>query len=95
VEQGTIDTAAAHNCEVSDATLWQLCTTAHQDLVRYAREQFARQFAIAAAPMAEVEQAQQIFDPKALTLGFARRFATITDAFKQKLNSPSPHWPAI
>ena len=44
--------------------------------MRYAREQFAWQLAIAAAPMAEVEQAQQVFDPQALTLGFARRFAT-------------------
>jgi glycogen phosphorylase len=58
------------------AALWQLRNAARQDLVRYAREQFARQLAIAAAPMAEVEQAQQVFDPKALTLGFARRFAT-------------------
>jgi alpha-glucan phosphorylase-like protein len=76
MEQGTIDTAAAHIRDVSDATLWQLRNTARQDLVRYAREQFARQLAIAAAPMAEVEQAQQLFDPKVLTLGFARRFAT-------------------
>jgi glycogen phosphorylase len=76
MERGTIDTVAAHIRDVSDATLWQLRNTARQDLVRYAREQFARQLAIAGAPMAEVEQAQQVFDPKALTLGFARRFAT-------------------
>ncbi len=76
MEQGTIDAAAGHIREVSDATLWELRNTARQDLVRYAREQFARQLAIAAAPTAEVEQAQQVFDPQALTLGFARRFAT-------------------
>jgi starch phosphorylase len=76
MEQGTIDAAAMRIREVSDATLWELRNTARQDLVRYAREQFARQRAIAAAPMAEVEQAQQVFDPQALTLGFARRFAT-------------------
>ena len=76
MEQGTIDAAAVHIREVSDATLWELRNTARQDLVRYAREQFARQLAIAAAPTAEVEQAQQVFDPQALTLGFARRFAT-------------------
>jgi glycogen phosphorylase len=76
MEQGTIDAAAVHIRAVSDATLWELRNTARQDLVRYAREQFARQLAIAAAPTAEVEQAQQVFDPQALTLGFARRFAT-------------------
>ena len=76
MEQGTIDAAAVHIREVSDATLWELRNTARQDLVRYARKQFARQLAIAAAPLAEVEQAQQVFDPQALTLGFARRFAT-------------------
>jgi glycogen phosphorylase len=76
MEHGTFDTVAAHIRDVPDAALWQLRNAARQDLVRYAREQFARQLAIAAAPMAEVEQAQQIFDPTALTLGFARRFAT-------------------
>jgi starch phosphorylase len=76
MEQGTLEAAAVHIREVSDATLWALRNTARQDLVRYAREQCARQRAIAAAPTAEVEQAQQVFDPQALTLGFARRFAT-------------------
>ena len=64
MEQGTIDTAAVRIRDVSDATLWELRNTARQDLVRYAREQFAWQLAIAAAPMAEVEQAQQVFDPR-------------------------------
>jgi starch phosphorylase len=76
MEQGTIDTAAVRIREVSDATLWELRNTARQDLVCYARMQCARQLAIAAAPLAEVEQAQQVFHPQALTLGFARRFAT-------------------
>jgi starch phosphorylase len=76
MEQGTIDAAAARIREVSDATLWELRNTARQELVRYAREQFARQLAIAGTPLAEVEQTQQVFDPQALTLGFARRFAT-------------------
>jgi starch phosphorylase len=76
MEQGAIDAAAARIREVTDATLWELRNTARHDLVGYARKQFARQLAIAAAPLAEVEQAQQVFDPQALTLGFARRFAT-------------------
>jgi starch phosphorylase len=76
MEHGTIDSVVAHIRDVSDARLWELRNTARQDLVRYARQQFARQLAIAAAPAAEIEQAQQIFDPEALTLGFARRFAT-------------------
>jgi glycogen phosphorylase len=76
MEQGTIDDAAVRIREVSDATLWELRNTARQDLVCYARKQCARQLAIAAAPLVEVEQAQQVLDPQALTLGFARRFAT-------------------
>ena len=63
MEHGTIDTVAAGIRDVSDAALWELRNTARQDLVRYAREQFARQLAIAAAPLAEVEEAQANFRP--------------------------------
>jgi len=61
---------------VSDAALWQLRTTARQALIPYARERLARQLAASGAAPAEITQAQQIFDPHALTMGFARRFAT-------------------
>jgi starch phosphorylase len=45
-------------------------------LVDYARERLARHYVAAGAPAETVQQAKNLFDPKILTLGFARRFAT-------------------
>ncbi|MGH7335554.1 MAG: alpha-glucan family phosphorylase [Candidatus Rokuibacteriota bacterium] len=61
---------------LSDAELWQLRRMARHDLLRFARKRLARQLAAAGAPEAAVEEAMHVFDPDALTLGFARRFAT-------------------
>ncbi len=61
---------------VPDAALWQLRATSRQALIRYARERLGRQLAASGAPAAELERARHLFDPNALTLGFARRFAT-------------------
>jgi glycogen phosphorylase len=61
---------------VPDAPLWQLRASARQALIRYVRERLARELASSGATTAEVERARHLFDPNALTLGFARRFAT-------------------
>jgi starch phosphorylase len=61
---------------VSDESLWQVRTTARESLVAYARERLSRQLAVSGASPEEVDGARQLFDPKVLTLGFARRFAT-------------------
>jgi len=61
---------------VSDAKLWQFRTAASKSLVEYARERLSRQLAASGSPPAEVDYAKHLFDPNALTLGFARRFAT-------------------
>jgi starch phosphorylase len=60
----------------SDEGLWQLRTAARESLVSYARERLSRQLAVSGASPEEVDGAKQLFDPKVLTLGFARRFAT-------------------
>jgi starch phosphorylase len=60
---------------VSDESLWQLRTTSSKCLVEYARERLARRYAAAGAPAATIEEVKHLFDPKILTLGFARRFA--------------------
>jgi starch phosphorylase len=60
----------------SDARLWQFRSAASKSLVEYARERLSRDLAAAGAPPEEVEAAKHLFDPNALTLGFARRFAT-------------------
>ncbi|MGD0522923.1 MAG: alpha-glucan family phosphorylase, partial [Terracidiphilus sp.] len=61
---------------VSDARLWQFRTAASKSLVEYARKRLSLEMAIAGAPPEAVEAAKHLFDPNALTLGFARRFAT-------------------
>ena len=62
--------------QVSDENLWQLRTTSTERLVDYARERLARHYAAASASTETIEQAKHLFDPKILTVGFARRFAT-------------------
>jgi starch phosphorylase len=44
--------------------------------VEYARARLSRQLAVSGAPTEEIEAAKHLFNPNALTLGFARRFAT-------------------
>ena len=61
---------------VSDDTLWQVRLATSKSLVEYARERLARHYAAAGASSETVEYAKNLFDPNALTLGFARRFAT-------------------
>ena len=62
--------------QVADENLWQLRTTSTERLIDYARERLARHYAAAAASTETIEQAKHLFDPKILTIGFARRFAT-------------------
>lgn len=61
---------------VSDANLWQLRATARKALVEYTRERLSLQLAASGAPPQSIAEAQRLFDPNALTLCFARRFAT-------------------
>jgi|PlaIllAssembly_1097288.scaffolds.fasta_scaffold06335_3 glucan phosphorylase len=60
---------------VSDARLWQFRIAASKSLVEYARERLSRQLTASGAPPDAIESAKLQFDPHALTLGFARRFA--------------------
>jgi glycogen phosphorylase len=73
---GTTETLGQDIRRVSDARLWQFRTAASKSLVEYARERLSRQLTSSGASPAEVEAAKVLFDPNALTLGFARRFAT-------------------
>jgi len=61
---------------VSDASLWQFRLAASKSLVEYARERLSKQLAVAGASSEAIDGAKHLFDPNALTLGFARRFAT-------------------
>ncbi len=61
---------------VSDNNLWQFRVAASKSFVEYTRQRLSRQLAVHGASHEAVEEAKQLFDPRALTLGFARRFAT-------------------
>jgi starch phosphorylase len=73
---GTTETLEQDIRRVSDASLWEFRTAASKSLVEYARQRLARHYAAAGAAPETVEEARHLFDPNALTLGFARRFAT-------------------
>jgi starch phosphorylase len=73
---GTTETLEQDIRRVSDATLWQFRIAASKSLVEYARNRLSRDLMATGAPAEEVEAAKNLFDPNALTLGFARRFAT-------------------
>ena len=61
---------------ISDSRLWQFRNAASKSLVEYARERLSGQLAASGASPEELDGAKHLFDPNALTLGFARRFAT-------------------
>jgi starch phosphorylase len=61
---------------VSDEKLWQLRTDSRKSMIEFARDRLPRDLAIAGASAEAVDRARHLFDPNALTMGFARRFAT-------------------
>ncbi|MGO9116221.1 MAG: alpha-glucan family phosphorylase [Desulfomonilaceae bacterium] len=73
---GTTETLGDDIRRVSDARLWQLRTAATKSLIEYARERLSHQLAASGESSEAVNGAKHLFDPNALTLGFARRFAT-------------------
>jgi glycogen phosphorylase len=73
---GTLETLEEDLRAVSDSRLWECRASARESLVEYVRERISRQLEASGASPEEVEGAKHIFDANALTLGFARRFAT-------------------
>ena len=62
--------------QVPDQELWAMRQASRQTLVNQARQRYSQQLAASGASPEDIAQAGQILDPEALTLGFARRFAT-------------------
>jgi starch phosphorylase len=73
---GTMETLEKDIRRVSDSRLWQFRVAGGKSLVQYTRERLSRQLAVSGASPEAVDEAKHLFDPNALTLGFARRFAT-------------------
>jgi len=73
---GTMETLEQNIRRISDARLWEFRMATSKSLVEYARERLSRQLAASGASAEAIDGSKHLFDPKALTLGFARRFAT-------------------
>ncbi len=71
---GTLDNLEQNIRSVSDARLWELRSVSQEAFIEYIRNRYARQLATIGRPLEEIEEAKHLFDPDALTLGFARRF---------------------
>jgi len=56
--------------------LWRTHERRRERLVAWARMRVRQQRIRRSAPLAEIEAADEVLDPEALTIGFARRFAT-------------------
>ncbi|HRU04530.1 MAG TPA: alpha-glucan family phosphorylase, partial [Candidatus Brocadiia bacterium] len=61
--------------QIPDAELWRTHERRRERLVAFVRQRVRRQLMRRGAPPREIEQAEEILDPDALTIGFARRFA--------------------
>jgi starch phosphorylase len=61
---------------IPDAELWRTHERRRERLVAFARARLRAQLKRRGAPPAEIARADEVLDPEALTIGFARRFAT-------------------
>jgi starch phosphorylase len=61
---------------IPDAELWRTHERRRERLVAFARVRLRNQLRRRGAPPGEIARADEILDPDALTIGFARRFAT-------------------
>lgn len=60
---------------IPDAELWRSFERQRAQLVAEVRQRLRRQLEARGAPAAEIVAADEVLDPEALTVGFARRFA--------------------
>src|SRR5215207_5705155 len=61
---------------VPDAELWRTHERRRERLVAFTRQRLSIQLAHRGASQSELEAADEVLNPDALTIGFARRFAT-------------------
>ena len=82
---------------IPDPELWRTHERRRERLVSFARRRLHKQLSKRGAGAAELATAQEVLDPEALTIGFARRFATYKRAgiilsdiprLKKLLNNP-------
>jgi starch phosphorylase len=61
---------------IPDAELWRTHERCRERLIALTRARLKAQLKRRGAPQAEIDRADEVLDPEALTIGFARRFAT-------------------
>jgi starch phosphorylase len=61
---------------IPDAELWRTHERRRERLVAFGRQRLRSQLRRRGSPPSEIARAEEVLDPDALTLGFARRFAT-------------------
>ena len=61
---------------IPDEELWRNHERCRLDMIVYVREHLVKHLRDRAASFTEIAEAQEVLDPYALTIGFARRFAT-------------------
>lgn len=73
---GESDKLADEVEKISDEVLWEARTTGRNKLISHARKRLKKQLIQRNASNSQVNMVNQVLDPNALTIGFARRFAT-------------------
>jgi len=76
VERPTDETVWDGVWKIPDSELWRTHERRRERLVSFARACLKRQLENREASNAEIKRAEEVLDPSALTIGFARRFAT-------------------
>jgi len=61
--------------QAADDAIWRMRNDARKSLIEYVRPRYSRQLEIQGENPESIADAGKVFDPAALTLGFARRFA--------------------
>ncbi len=74
--RGSVETLEQDISCVPDACLWKFRIAASKALVDFTRTRLFRQLSASGASPTDIARANDLLDPSALTLGFARRFAT-------------------
>ncbi|MCP4706935.1 MAG: glycosyltransferase family 1 protein, partial [candidate division Zixibacteria bacterium] len=67
--------------KIPDAELWRMHQKRRERLVFFARKRLIKQLARKGASDIDIKKADEILDPRVLTIGFARRFSTYKRAF--------------
>ncbi len=73
--RGTLDSVEADLRRLPDEKLWRFRTEGRRQLITYLRKRLVRQHCGRGAAQARIQACNELLDPDALTLGFARRFA--------------------